>query len=86
MAVVAAGVLVSGEAVGACANELTASAREEMQVRMNLFIVDDLIVGCFWRPIWIQLFHPAAAIKKVARRGRLDIICFPLKTAGVAQW
>jgi hypothetical protein len=23
---------------------------------------------------------------KVAPRGQVDIICFPLKTAGVAQW
>ena len=46
MAAVAAGVLVSGEAVGACANELIPSAREQMETRMNLFIVDDLTVGC----------------------------------------
>ena len=41
-----AGGLVSGEAVGACANELIANAREKMETRMNLFIVDDLTVGC----------------------------------------
>jgi hypothetical protein len=37
---------VSGEAVGACANELIPSAREQMETWMNLFIVDDLTVGC----------------------------------------
>ena len=79
MAVVAAGVLASGEAVGACPNELTASAREEMQVRMNLFIVGDLIVGCFWRPIWIQLFHPAAAIKRLRAADAWTLFVSPSK-------
>ena len=50
-----------GEAVGACANELIASAREQMYIVMNLFIVDDLTVGCVQPPIWIQLFQPSGS-------------------------
>ena len=57
MEAVAAGVLASGEAVGACANELIASTREQMETRMNLFIVDDLTVGCAQQRVWIQLFQ-----------------------------
>jgi len=34
----AVGGLEIGEAVGACANELIANAREKMETRMNLFI------------------------------------------------
>ena len=44
--VAAVGGLEIGEAVGACANELIANASEKMETRMNLFIVDDLTVGC----------------------------------------
>ena len=35
---VAAGGLATGDAVGACANKLIASAVEQMQRRINLFI------------------------------------------------
>jgi hypothetical protein len=36
---VAAGVVAIGEAVGACANELIESAREQIQTMINPFIV-----------------------------------------------
>jgi hypothetical protein len=39
IAVVAGGVVAIGEAVGACANELIESAREQIQTMINVFIV-----------------------------------------------
>ena len=54
---VAAGVVAIGEAVGACANELIESAKEQIQTIINLFIVGGLTVGCVQRSIWIQLFQ-----------------------------
>ena len=39
---VAAGVVAIGEAVGACANKLIESAREQIQTIINLFIVGGL--------------------------------------------
>jgi hypothetical protein len=52
---VAAGVVAIGEAVGACANELIESAREQIQTMINLFIVDGLTIGCVQGSIWIPL-------------------------------
>jgi hypothetical protein len=50
------GVLATGEAVGACANELIESAREQIQTMINLFMMGGLPVGCVRHAIWIQLF------------------------------
>jgi hypothetical protein len=52
---VAAGVVAIGEAVGACANELIESAREQIQTMINL-MVGGFTLGCVQRSIWIQLF------------------------------
>jgi hypothetical protein len=66
-------VVAIGEAVGACANELIESAREQIQTIINLFIVAGLTVGCVQRPIWIQLFQASHDNQRVLASNEKEI-------------